>query len=463
MKNHKLVLILKILSKKELNAFVRLVNTTFFNRKEEVVLLVEYLKKQYPKFSENLIKKEKIFKVISKEKTYNKRFLDDTVYHTIKLLEQFLVMEHLNNDSFRSSKILAKELENRKLTDLSLKEFDKSKKLLAKKKLDLGTDVELFSINLHTHLLMTNTLKKEDNAPLIKANEKLDTFYWKNKLMLNDEFNTRSELIAGMGKALDDEQIKKINAYSIEHTADLIFNSLCFLNSEKTNFEFEQIFNDLKQNHGVLNEKIIRILINSLINYCKKQYAKTQDLIFTKHWFNLYKFGYELGLFISKDKIDDTNFLNMVHLGLVHKEVDWVKFFIEDYKQYLNDNMLYNLAAAMLHFETKNYNNVLNNLVEVPFGHINQNLTARSLIAKTYFEMKEYDLLDTHLKAYEIYLRRQTEISEQLKQVNLNFVSAVKKLALAQFDQKAMASLQKDLKEKPIAYKSWFNTTLNKI
>lgn len=459
MQNHKLVLILKTLSKKELNAFTRLVNTTYFNRKEEVILLVEYLKNQYPKFSENLIKKERVFKVISKEKTYNKRFLDDTVYHSIKLLEQFLVMEHLNNDAFSSSKLLFKELEERKLNGLAFKELEKSKKLLTKKKLDLNTDAEWYRLYLSEYLTQDISYKVQDLIPLKAASNSIELYYWKNKLWFNDEVSSRAEISNNLDVVLGVNELVKIKAYLKQNSNDIILKILSFLNNENSKSDFEEIFDNLKTSNKLIDDNTFLIFISSLTNYCKKQYALTQDLIFTKYWFELYQFGYLNGIFVKTNKINDSNFLNTVHLGLVHKEYDWVNFFIEDYKKHLTDKMLFNLSKAMYNFELRNYDAVLQELLEVNFGHIHQNLTARSLIAKTYFEMKEYDLLDNHLKAYDIYLRRQTELSEQLLEVNLNFVSAVKKLALAQFDKKAMVSLQKDLKEKPIAYKSWFYST----
>lgn len=460
MQNHKLILILKALTQKELNAFVRMANTPYFNRKEEVVLLIGYLKKQYPKFSENSVEKGKIFKVISKEKVFNNRFLDDTVYNTIKLIEQFLVIENLNNDNYSTSKVLTKELKNRKLTDLALKEIEKSKKLLAKNNLNLNTDSEWYSLNLNEYLYKEASYKDEDLVPLISANKSIDLYYWKNKLWLNDEVNSRSEISNELVKILDNTQIDEINVSLLQNDNDIISNTLSFLNTENTSFTFENIFEEIKQSYKILDSQILILFVSNLINYCKKQYSKTQELIYTKYWFEVYQFGYERGIFVKYNKINDTSFLNTVHLGLVHKEYKWVSFFINDYKNHLSDTMLFNLSSAMLNFELKNYAVVLQVLLEINFGHIHQNLTARSLIAKTYFEMKEYDLLDSHLKAYEIYLRRHIELSEQLKQINLNFVAAVKKLALAQFDKKALVSLQKDLEEKPIAYKSWFMSLL---
>lgn len=457
MKNHKLILILKTFSKKELNSFVRMVNTPYFNKKKEVVLLLEYLKKKHPAFEENHIKKDKLFKVISTEKTSNNRFLDDTIYHSIKLVEQFLIFEQLKTNPYKNSKLLANELMHRKLINLSLKALEKSKLLLTEIPLEYNTDLEWFNINYYQHLISEQTYKQEDSIALLTANEHLDKFYWKNKLMINDEFDSRKEIIDNLNLVLNENQILEINALAKKNNDDIILKILQFLSAENTLVELEEVLDELSQNINSINKFTLSSLCTKLINYCKKQYSKTQNVGYTKQWFRLYKFGYETGLFINKKIINDSTFLNIVHLGLVQKETQWVKYFIEDYKPYLNDYLLFSLSKAMLNFQTKNYEAVLSELPKVQFGHIHQNLTARSLIAKTYFEIKEFELLENHLNAFEKYLRRQTTISSQLKDVNLNFIAAVRKLAQAPFDQKAMDSLKKDLKEKPIAYKSWLN------
>ncbi len=454
MKNHKLILILKTLSKKEINAFVRMVSTPYFNRKEEVILLVVFLKKYYPKFQENLIKKEKIFNAINKEKTFNKRFLDDTVYYTIKLLEKFMVLEHLNNNSFTNSKILSKELRNRKLNVLSLKELEKSKKIFSNENLNFESDYELYFISLDEYLEPNNKFKSDYIEPLLNANKFLDLHYWKNKLWINSELLSRREINNDLEEVLTEFQLNQIEKVLINYD-DLILQVLYFLNANNDKYSLGEIFDKLNEKFIFLEKKIQLLILVGLINYCKKQYTKTQDAVFTKYWFDFYKFGYEKNVFQKVNSRLDTTFINIVHLGLVNNEFEWVAYFIEDYEKYIKDKMLLKLGRAMLNFKLENYNLVLSELLALNFGHIHQNLTSRSLIAKTYYKMKEYDLLDSHLKAFDLYLRRQKELSKQLMQVNLNFITAVKKLMLLQYDKKALVSLNKYLKEKPIAYKRW--------
>ncbi|MGB1017919.1 MAG: hypothetical protein ACPGVH_02520 [Chitinophagales bacterium] len=454
MKNHKLILILKTLSKKEINAFVRMVSTPYFNRKEEVILLVVFLKKYYPKFQENLIKKEKIFNAINKEKTFNKRFLDDTVYYTIKLLEKFMVLEHLNNNSFTNSKILSKELRNRKLNVLSLKELEKSKKIFSNENLNFESDYELYFISLDEYLEPNNKFKSDYIEPLLNANKFLDLHYWKNKLWINSELLSRREINNDLEEVLTEFQLNQIEKVLINYD-DLILQVLYFLNANNDKYSLGEIFDKLNEKFVFLEKKIQLLILVGLINYCKKQYTKTQDAVFTKYWFDFYKFGYEKNVFQKVNSRLDTTFINIVHLGLVNNEFEWVAYFIEDYEKYIKDKMLLKLGRAMLNFKLENYNLVLSELLALNFGHIHQNLTSRSLIAKTYYKMKEYDLLDNHLKAFDLYLRRQKELSKQLMQVNLNFITAVKKLMLLQYDKKALVSLNKYLKEKPIAYKRW--------
>lgn len=459
MQNHKLILILKSLSQKELNAFVRMVNTPYFNRKEEVILLIEYLKKQYPKFSENSVEKDKVFKVISKEKVFNNRFLDDTVYYSIKLLEQFLVIETLQNNSGLQLKILMESYKNRDLSELSLKVIEKYRKQEKDTFLSFNSILLNYDFELNSYLMEKTSYKESSTDSLYAANNNLNICYWLGKLHINDEINSRQEVLSSIENVIQPEE-KKILENVLEKTNHDFLKIFYFFNFPDELYVYEEVKQIYLSHTNNIAYLLNRKILSSFINYCKKSYSKSQEPKFIKEWFDWYKIGIDSKILYSFGGLNDTTYLNIVHLGIVQKEFDWIGQFIQQSKDIISDKQLFDLSQGMYFYAVKDYDKALNVLLEVTFGHIHQNLNARSIIAKIYFESKQYDLLENHLNAYEIYLRRQDEISEQLKEVNINFVLACKKLVKAQFDKKVKASLQKDIKEKPIAYKSWFISLL---
>ena len=143
----------------------------------------------------------------------------------------------------------------------------------------------------------------------------------------------------------------------------------------------------------------------------------------------------------------------MIALAIKLKEFDWVENFIENSsdlleKKYRKSTISFNLArleyarkgygAAMLHLQNAEYKDLVNNLI------------AKSLLLKIYFELEEYDLLFSHLDSFQIFIRRR-EVSDFHRKNFMSLIRFVKKIvALPEMDKAARAALKNDIESEAV-------------
>ncbi|MEZ5049088.1 MAG: hypothetical protein R2766_05505 [Saprospiraceae bacterium] len=92
------------------------------------------------------------------------------------------------------------------------------------------------------------------------------------------------------------------------------------------------------------------------------------------------------------------------------KWVKWTENFINDYSQYneipiYRDNAIY-FNTARLKFYQRKYGEVVENLQKVTYEDIWYNLN-RTLLTASYYELEEFDVLDSHLTSFKTFLNRE--------------------------------------------------------
>ena len=134
----------------------------------------------------------------------------------------------------------------------------------------------------------------------------------------------------------------------------------------------------------------------------------------------------------EKDKIDFQHYKNIIGIGLKVKEDFWVEQFIQNYTQYIVEDKRenaknYNLAK--LYFSQKKYYQVIEQLREVQFANHIYALNGKTILLKTYYELQEYQALDSLIDSFRIYIRRNKLLSNEAKQQHLNLLRFTKKLS----------------------------------
>ncbi|MCP4440751.1 MAG: hypothetical protein GY810_17525 [Aureispira sp.] len=131
---------------------------------------------------------------------------------------------------------------------------------------------------------------------------------------------------------------------------------------------------------------------------------------FIKETFELYEEALKRNVLLESGKISPFAFTNIVAVALGLKKYDWTWNFIHKYTLHLPSKTKqaytdYNLSRW--HFHQQEYQKAEELLVADDFEDLHLNLSAKMLLLKIYYELRELQLLDGLLNRFRTYLSRQ--------------------------------------------------------
>ena len=193
------------------------------------------------------------------------------------------------------------------------------------------------------------------------------------------------------------------------------------------------------------------------INHCIFKMNKGSDQ-FLREGFELYQSGLQNELLLENGFLSPFTYKNVAIIGLKLKEFAWVENYLEQYKKYLRpdtrDN-IYTYNLAHYYFRTDNFSEAMKLLQQTDFEDILHNLDARRMLLRMYFELEEYEALESLLESFTTFIRR-----KKIGYHGENYLNLIKftrrLLALPHFDKKGKRALIEQIKtEENLAEKSW--------
>lgn len=183
--------------------------------------------------------------------------------------------------------------------------------------------------------------------------------------------------------------------------------------------------------------------------------------------FRLFRDGLEKGILMDHGQINRATYSNTVLFGLLLEEWDWAEKFIHEYKQYLpleiRENIWYHNLATM-YFMKKDYQKVLETLQNVVYTDTFLNMDDRRLLLCSYYELKEWDALDSLLNSFGVWIRRSKEkqvIIESYK----NLIKFTRRLIdIRTKDEKSKEALKEEIKQTgQVGAKRWLLEKLEEL
>lgn len=182
--------------------------------------------------------------------------------------------------------------------------------------------------------------------------------------------------------------------------------------------------------------------------------------------FDLYEQGLSKRVLLLNGEINEQNFKNIVTTGLRIGKHKWVFDFIHEYRYKLGkavrENAFnYNLANYLFH--TKQYAKALQSLQKVSLSDLFYGLDVRSLTIKCYYELDEQEAFFNAYESFRVFVTRRKNVSEQHRRNYLNFLRIAKKLMnLRPRDKKNIQNIQQEIKsQKALADKNWLEEKIN--
>ena len=214
---------------------------------------------------------------------------------------------------------------------------------------------------------------------------------------------------------------------------------------------------------SAFNADEIRDLYLFAVNYCIRKVNLGQRT-FQFDIMDFYKNGLLKGFLLENGQLSRFTFHNIVGAGIQTKEYEWVANFINQYKNNLprsHRESTFKFSLARLGYAQKQYEEILPLLQNSNYYDPLIALAAKALALKVYYETGEYNLLESHLEAMKIYIRRKSSVGYH-GTYYLNLVKFTQKLI--QLDPRkrpAREALKLKIMEEPaLADREWLLTQL---
>lgn len=467
MKDHgKLISLLNVIDRKQLKTIKNVVMSPYYNQRRDVIELFEVLHEYI--FDLNIIpSKEEIFNRVYPGKTYDAQQTRLIMSLLLKIIERHLVVSNVLNDSYEYEYRLATIYRKHKLEKPFQQSLTKLKTQLEKSKFQ---DDKFFNFK-YLHALESYQFLSEnqrtDKINLQSIFNEFDISFIAQKLRyicfgLSHQAVYKTEYDFGLSDELL-MHIRKTQLLNIPAIA-LYYHYLLALKEPDQIHHFEA-FRDLLFDHPDLFPKEeARNLYLAAINYCIKKLNSGQ-IDFAFEGLEIYKDGLLKDYFTEQKVLSHFTFNNIVAMALKVKDYQWVSTFINEYTPLLDHKHkenTYRFNMARLEYARKNYDAAQHLLIQSDFKDLLNNLIAKTLLSKIYFETDEHELLESHLDSLNTFIKRKRVMGYH-RENYLRIVRYMKKLIqLNRYDKAAVTKFRQQITaEKALPEKEWLLKQLN--
>ncbi len=415
------------LQQEELSRFRQFVRSPYYNQREELSVLLEYFLQFWPDIAAGPLDKEAAFEAVLPGQEYEDKQLRYRMSWLNKLLEQFWLAEQQGSEGLRNSSLLMDQLSERGLH----KAYRQTERQLEEAlKQEESKDAEYFRCRLRWAEARERDFQRKRqrryDPALQEASDQLDRYYFLKRLMFACAMLDRQAILqADYQPGLSPDWLQHLEAQAFfgEPLIEIYYFIFKALQEEADESHFRRLRSKLEE----ISEKVSRARLQEIyhvtINYCARKIRRGKEA-YVGEALQLYTTGIEQGILLEKEELSPWTFTNVVKLALRLKRYGWIENFIQRYAPRLPDafreNALhYNLAE--LYYYTERHDEAQLHLNQVAYSDLNYYLGARTMLAKIYYEQDEEEPLLSLLAAFTIFLKRNKELSGQIKQTFLHF------------------------------------------
>jgi len=468
--NSQLIEVFRVLTTKERKLLTKYVRSPLFNTRADVIKLCDYLCNQHPFDRLDMLKKSYVFGKVFPDQPYDEKQIRYTMSFLFKGIKSFLTYQEFLQEPVNEELYLARFFKNRGLErsfNLEVKQF--SKQLNQQpyrtsdyhyKKYQLHYEKFDFSINQ----------KRETTESIGILSDEITTFFIATKLKLG----CSTIILKGVSQMeyqqqLIDEVLAHVEAndYSEVPAIEIYYNAYKTFTDASPEPYYRKLRESMNKFHYFFpKQELINIYLIAT-NFCIKQFNRGKSEFFSE-LFDLYKKGLQLDIYyIENGIIPRFMYKNIVTAGLIEKDFEWVETFIYAYKEkleekYRESTFVYNLAN--MYYYKLEYDKAMELLREMVFDDVLNDLAARCILLKIYYELNEHEALTSFLDAFKNFIYRHKEISYH-KNNYLNLIKYTRRLLnLNNFDKEATKKLAKEIgKTASLAEKKWLLAQVGNI
>ena len=451
MNKSRLLEIFKSLEKTEVKQLRKWVRSPFFNQREDVILLFDYLDKNRPFAKPERLDRKYIFsKIFPKEKYDEKKigYAQSFLYTEIK---RYLAYREFTKDEVHPQLLTTRSLRKRGLNRHFESEWKTANELLEKQPLR-NSQYHFYNYKLQNEQYeYSNSQSRKQPKGLQESSNELTNYFIAEKLEQSCHALSFQMLISA---DYQQDFLEKVilhvegNEISKGTPSINIYFQIYKMLMEKDGLQYYRKLRELLNLHfEEFPKEELKALYIFAINYCIKQSnAGISEL--RKEILELYQEGIEYNIFMNNGIFDRFNFKNIVVVAASLKEFDWAENFIYTYKDSLEASVregifIYNLG--LLNFLKPDYDKAMTYLQQAEFKDTFLHLNARKMLLKIYFELKEINALESLLDSFSRYLTRRKDLGYH-KDTSLALIKFVRKLLqIKPYDKEAKQILKREV------------------
>lgn len=165
------------------------------------------------------------------------------------------------------------------------------------------------------------------------------------------------------------------------------------------------------------------------INFCIRRINQS-DKNYIREVFTLYQSGLQQKVLLENGVLSRWTYNNIALSALHLKEFEWTERFLKEYVHLLpgaHREAALHFNLARLYYERRELQQAMLQLLHREHDDVLQNLAAKAMLSRIYWELQETEALYNQLDSIHIYLRRQKVLGYH-REVYLSFVKWMKKL-----------------------------------
>jgi len=239
----------------------------------------------------------------------------------------------------------------------------------------------------------------------------------------------------------------------------LYFYCYLFLTEAEGESYFQEFKPRLLANLGRLPVDEQRNLHLLALNFCIRK-INLSEADYFREALDLYKSALNADLLLENRQLSHFAYNNIAAIALKVGEADWAEQFIQRYAPFLEKkhrDAAFHLNLARVEYGRQNMRAALLHLQQADYKDLINNLIAKTLQLKIYYETGELDALDAHLQSMQTFIRRQRVIGYH-KTNYKNIVRYGRRLLqLNPNSRQARESLRAQIETEPVlTEKEWF-------
>lgn len=469
MQGEKLYRIVSVLDNKSKKNLIHFASFSIKNYRPEVAVCLSIVIDHHNSLLSESMTENELFTIVYPEsKDFNKAKFRDLLHFCQLVLNDFIIDERLQaNVQLKQELLTDFYLQNGFFREYGLELKRSLKQLEKSKSIDRKAEYQNFELKIKQYLVDDEDYLKNKKNLVEEALVHLDTYYfteklkWSHELIASNLYSSQAYNTPFLNKVLS--EINK-EPYSQNVFASIYYLITLFYKGNYSLEKYYRLKNNVLEIISAVNAQEKRSLVIDLANYIRKLYMESNDeaLIDEMHAVNL--LGIEYKVFIKKEKFNSHNAMNIVNIALRLEHKTWAKEFCASISSIIDNENALQIMNSMVEFNLGNYEEVRNILANVEFIDIYFAIHAKSFLAKSYFMQGEYDLLNNHLSAMDLFYRRNKLLSEELIQSNLNFVLTLKKIVKHVTTPSKLTNIKNKIEGvSNMAYKAWVQKILREL